>query len=60
MMIANFPKSTAEKPALFKHEDVETFFHEFGHGIHELLSNVEMNSFAGIFFLYFYIVKFIF
>jgi len=39
-MIANFPKSSAEKPALYKHDDVETFFHEFGHAIHELLSNV--------------------
>lgn len=47
VMIANFPKSSSEKPALFKLSDVEVFFHEFGHAVHGLLSNVEIDSIAG-------------
>ncbi|MFA5074848.1 MAG: M3 family metallopeptidase [Candidatus Babeliales bacterium] len=47
VIIANFPKETKEKPALLKHRDVETFFHEFGHAMHDLLGRTELSSFAG-------------
>jgi len=38
MIIANFPPSMPNKPSLLKRSDVETFFHEFGHALHSLLS----------------------
>ncbi|MBU4270066.1 Zn-dependent oligopeptidase [Candidatus Dependentiae bacterium] len=47
MVIANFPKATKEKPALLKHNDVETFFHEFGHAMHGLLGQTELTTFSG-------------
>jgi len=47
VVIANFPKSTPDRPSLLKHSDVTTFFHEFGHAMHNLLGRVEMPSFAG-------------
>eukprot|EP00756_Hemistasia_phaeocysticola_P053946 Hpha_TRINITY_DN29894_c0_g1::TRINITY_DN29894_c0_g1_i1::g.2895::m.2895/K01392/THOP1; thimet oligopeptidase len=47
VVLANFPKATADKPALFLHDDVETFFHEFGHGIHALMGRTEMATVAG-------------
>jgi thimet oligopeptidase len=40
VVVANFPK-------LLKHDDVVTFFHEFGHAMHNLLGRCEMNWFAG-------------
>jgi len=47
LVIANFPKATKNKPALLKHGDVTTFFHEFGHAMHGLLGSTEMNGFSG-------------
>lgn len=38
VLVCNFPKPTKEKPALLKHSDVVTLFHELGHGIHNLVS----------------------
>ena len=46
-LVCNFPKKTADKPSLLSHDDVETFFHEFGHLIHDLLSKTELSSQAG-------------
>ncbi|MCX5925400.1 MAG: M3 family metallopeptidase, partial [Candidatus Dependentiae bacterium] len=45
--MANFPKSTASKPALLKRQDVSTFFHEFGHALHALCGATQMASFSG-------------
>jgi thimet oligopeptidase len=47
LVIANFPKSTGTKPALLKRDDVNTFFHEFGHALHAMLGATDMVSFAG-------------
>jgi thimet oligopeptidase len=47
LVIANFPKSTNDCPSLLTHNDVTTFFHEFGHAMHSLLGATEMDSFSG-------------
>ena len=47
IVIANFPKPMADKPALLHFKDVNTFFHEFGHAMHALLGRTEVVSFAG-------------
>ncbi|MCC7357765.1 Zn-dependent oligopeptidase [Candidatus Uhrbacteria bacterium] len=45
-LVCNFPKSS-NTAALLQHEDVITFFHEFGHAIHHLLSKATFASQAG-------------
>jgi thimet oligopeptidase len=47
VVLANFPAPTANRPALFLHDDVETFFHEFGHAIHGIMGRSRMATFAG-------------
>ncbi len=44
----NFAPPVAGKPALFTHDDVITLFHEFGHGLHHLLTEVEDMGVSGI------------
>ena len=46
-LVCNFPKPTADKPALWPHNDVETMFHEFGHVLHNLLTEADYGWFAG-------------
>ncbi|KAI0822328.1 metallopeptidase MepB [Trametes gibbosa] len=46
-MVANLAKPTPERPALMQHSDVVTFFHEIGHGFHELLSRTRFARFHG-------------
>ncbi|MGF1532379.1 MAG: M3 family metallopeptidase [Bernardetiaceae bacterium] len=46
-LVCNFPKPTDDKPSLLTHNDVETLFHEFGHGLHHLLTRSPLLSFSG-------------
>jgi thimet oligopeptidase len=47
-LVCNFTKATADKPSLLEHkEEVVTFFHEFGHCLHTIVSEAKMNRFAG-------------
>jgi thimet oligopeptidase len=46
-MVANFNKPTADKPSLLTHDEVETFFHEFGHIMHQTLTKAKHARFAG-------------
>ena len=45
--VCNFPKPTKDKPTLLSFEQAITLFHEFGHGLHGLLSNVTYPSLSG-------------
>ena len=46
-LVCNFTKPTADKPSLLTHDEVETFFHEFGHCLHTILSEANYWRFAG-------------
>ncbi|XP_072514861.1 neurolysin, mitochondrial [Salminus brasiliensis] len=46
-MVANFTKPTRNWPSLLQHHEVETFFHEFGHVMHELCSKTRYAEFSG-------------
>lgn len=46
-IVCNFSKPTAGNPALLTFDETSTFFHEFGHALHGLLSNVTYESLAG-------------
>lgn len=46
-MVANVAKATPERPALMRHADVVTFFHEMGHVFHGLLSHTQFSRFHG-------------
>ena len=47
-LVCNFLPPGAGRPALLTHDDVLTLFHEFGHGLHHLLTRVDYPSIAGI------------
>ena len=46
-IVCNFTKPTENAPALFTFDEVTTYFHEFGHALHGLLSDVTYESLAG-------------
>ncbi|MEQ8925860.1 MAG: M3 family metallopeptidase [Fulvivirga sp.] len=46
-LVCNFPEPTEDKPALLPHGTAETFFHEFGHVLHNMFSKTELSSQAG-------------
>ena len=46
-IVCNFTKPTADEPALLTFDEVTTYFHEFGHALHGLLSNTNYESLSG-------------
>ncbi|GEQ66490.1 hypothetical protein JCM33374_g153 [Metschnikowia sp. JCM 33374] len=46
-LVCNFTKPTKSNPSLLKHSEVTTFFHELGHGVHNLLSQTKHVRFQG-------------
>jgi len=47
-LTCNFSQPVDGKPAMFTHDEVVTLFHEFGHGIHHMLTKVEIAGVSGI------------
>ncbi|NWB90199.1 oligopeptidase A [Pseudomonas agarici] len=47
-LVCNFAPADSGKPALLTHDEVTTLFHEFGHGLHHLLTRVEHVGVSGI------------
>ncbi|CDL86164.1 oligopeptidase A [Xenorhabdus cabanillasii] len=47
-LTCNFNKPVGDKPALFTHDEVITLFHEFGHGLHHMLTEIETLDVSGI------------
>jgi oligopeptidase A len=47
-LVCNFAEGVGGKPALLTHDDVITLFHEFGHGLHHMLTRVNELGVAGI------------
>ena len=45
--VGNFTRPTADTPALLTIDEVETMFHEFGHGLHGMLSRAKLRSQSG-------------
>ncbi len=47
-LTCNFSPPIGAAPALFNHDEVQTMFHEFGHGLHHMLTQVDYPSVSGI------------
>jgi oligopeptidase A len=47
-LVCNYAAPVGDKPALLTHDDVITLFHEFGHGLHHMLTQVDELAVAGI------------
>ena len=47
-LVCNFSPPVGAKPSLLTHNEVETLFHEFGHGLHHMLTKVDYPAVAGI------------
>ena len=47
-MVCNFAQGVQGRPALLTHDDVTTLFHEFGHGLHHMLTQVNERDVSGI------------
>jgi oligopeptidase A len=47
-LTCNFTRPLGNKPALLTHEDVQTLFHEFGHVLHHILTQVDYMALSGI------------
>ncbi|RUO32575.1 oligopeptidase A [Aliidiomarina soli] len=47
-LTCNFNKPVGDTPALFTHDEVITLFHEFGHGLHHMLTQIDVAGVSGI------------
>jgi oligopeptidase A len=47
-LVCNFTPPVGNNPALLTHDEVQTLFHEFGHGLHHMLTQVDYPSIAGV------------
>ncbi len=47
-LVCNFAPPVGSDPALFTHDEVQTLFHEFGHGLHHMLTTVDYAGVSGI------------
>lgn len=47
-LTCNFSPPVGDQPALFTHDEVQTLFHEFGHGLHHMLTRIDYPAVAGI------------
>ncbi|SBT15931.1 Oligopeptidase A [Marinomonas gallaica] len=47
-LVCNFTQPIGDQPALLTHDEVTTLFHEFGHGLHHMLTQVDVSSVSGI------------
>ena len=47
-LVCNFSPASRDRPSLLTHDEVVTLFHEFGHGLHHLMTTVPYPSLAGI------------
>lgn len=47
-LTCNFNRPLGDQPALFTHNEVTTLFHEFGHGLHHMLTQIDTAGVAGI------------
>ncbi|WP_025754208.1 MULTISPECIES: oligopeptidase A [unclassified Pseudomonas] len=47
-LVCNFTPAAPGKPALLTHDEVTTLFHEFGHGLHHMLTRIEHAGVSGI------------
>ncbi len=47
-LVCNFSPPIGGQPALFTHDEVNTLFHEFGHGLHHMLTKVDYAGVSGI------------
>lgn len=46
-MICNFDRPSGDKPSTMSHDDVVTFFHEFGHVMHNICTTSNFSRFSG-------------
>jgi len=47
-IVCNFPASSDTSASLLRHDDVVTLFHEMGHALHHMMSDVNENSVSGV------------
>ncbi|MBD2857575.1 M3 family metallopeptidase [Spongiibacter sp. KMU-158] len=47
-LVCNFTPPTSERPSLLTHNEVTTLFHEFGHGLHHMLTQIDCLAVSGI------------
>lgn len=47
-LVCNFSPAVGDQPALLTHSEVTTMFHEFGHGLHHMLTRVDVSGVSGI------------